>query len=108
MKRPKSFRLVWPPPDVFPSEVVGISELTADKGFSEEEIMCSIWYPEAPEGYVALGCVASPGRMHPPISSIFCVSASLVSPCGMRDCIIVGSLARYHIYFYSLFCNHFS
>lgn len=98
MKRPKSFKLIWPPLDVLPVEGVGITELTADEGCSEEDIMCSIWFPEAPEGYVALGCVASPGRAQPPISSVFCISASLVSPCGIRDCIIVGSFSRYGIF----------
>lgn len=96
VKRPKSFTLIWPPPsDVFWAEDVGSTELTADKGCSEGETMCSIWFPEAPEGYVALGCVASPGRAQPPISSVFCILASLVSPCGLRDCISIGSVFRY-------------
>lgn len=59
--------------------------------------MCSIWFPEAPKGYVAMGCVASPGRAQPPVSSVFCISESLVSPCGLRDCIVVGSFSGYGI-----------
>ncbi|KAL2233065.1 UNVERIFIED_CONTAM: putative vacuolar protein sorting-associated protein 13D, partial [Sesamum indicum] len=96
VKRPKSFTLVWSPSsnDVLWAEGVDGSELTSDKGRSEGGTMCSIWFPEAPKGYVALGCVASPGNAQPPISSVFCVLASLVSPCGLRDCISIGSGSR--------------
>ncbi|KAL8529518.1 hypothetical protein ACS0TY_006808 [Phlomoides rotata] len=94
VKRPKSFTLIWPPSDnILWAEGAGSAELTAN-GCSEEETTCSIWFPEAPNGYVALGCVASPGRAQPPISSVFCISASLVSPCGLRDCISIGSVSR--------------
>ncbi|GFP96481.1 vacuolar protein sorting-associated protein 13c [Phtheirospermum japonicum] len=94
VKRPKSFTLVWPlssSNDVLGAEGLGSSELTEDKGSSDGDTTCSIWLPEAPKGYVALGCVASPGRAQPPISSVFCILASLVSPCGLRDCISIGS-----------------
>ncbi|KAI3453469.1 hypothetical protein Pfo_010132 [Paulownia fortunei] len=94
VKRPKSFTLVWPlssSDNILRAEGLCSTELTADKGSSEGETTCSIWFPEAPKGYVALGCVASPGRAQPPISSVFCILASLVSPCGLRDCISIGS-----------------
>ncbi|KAL0446425.1 UNVERIFIED_CONTAM: hypothetical protein Slati_1770400 [Sesamum latifolium] len=96
VKRPKSFTLVWSPSsdDVLWAEGVDGSELTSDKGRSDGGTMCSIWFPEAPKGYVALGCVASPGSAQPPISSVFCVLASLVTPCGLRDCISIGSGSR--------------
>ncbi|KAK4400478.1 hypothetical protein Sango_1153900 [Sesamum angolense] len=95
VKRPKSFALVWSPSsDDVRAEGVDGSELTSDKGRSEGGPMCSIWFPEAPKGYVALGCVASPGSAQPPISSVFCVLASLVTPCGLRDCISIGTGSR--------------
>ncbi|XP_042024109.1 uncharacterized protein LOC121771392 [Salvia splendens] len=92
VKRPKSFKLIWPPSHVLP-EGSGITELTVDEGCSKGEAVCSIWFPEAPKGYVAMGCVASPGRAQPPVSSVFCISESLVSPRGLRDCIVVGSFS---------------
>uniref|UniRef100_A0A0Q3N5I8 PH domain-containing protein n=1 Tax=Setaria italica TaxID=4555 RepID=A0A0Q3N5I8_SETIT len=42
---------------------------------------------QAPTGYVAMGCVVSPGAAEPPLSSVFCLTASLVSSCNLRDCI---------------------
>ncbi|XP_057487524.1 uncharacterized protein LOC130773593 isoform X2 [Actinidia eriantha] len=81
VKRPVSFNLVWP------STTSGdISEFQA-----ENHNTCSIWFPDAPKGYVALGCVVSSGRTPPPLSSAFCISASLVSPCSLRDCITISS-----------------
>ncbi|GMQ04542.1 hypothetical protein CsSME_00049923 [Camellia sinensis var. sinensis] len=69
VKRPVSFKLVWPP--------------TANNDISEfqdvdNHNICSIWFPEAPKGYVALGCVVSTGRTQPPLSSAFCILASLI------------------------------
>ncbi|XP_028077973.1 LOW QUALITY PROTEIN: uncharacterized protein LOC114279888 [Camellia sinensis] len=82
VKRPVSFKLVWPP--------------TANNDISEfqdvdNHNICSIWFPEAPKGYVALGCVVSTGRTQPPLSSAFCILASLVSPCALRDCVTISS-----------------
>ncbi|XP_058190168.1 uncharacterized protein LOC131307586 isoform X5 [Rhododendron vialii] len=82
VKRPVSFKLVWPP--------------TANGDISEVQDInnhgiCSIWFPEAPKGYVALGCVVSTGRRQPPLSSAFCILASLVTPCALRDCITISS-----------------
>ncbi|PNY06054.1 pleckstrin homology domain-containing protein, partial [Trifolium pratense] len=51
---------------------------------------CSIWFPEAPKGYVALGCIVTQGRTPPPLSSAFCIPSSSVSPCSLRDCIMIG------------------
>ncbi|GFZ15404.1 pleckstrin homology (PH) domain-containing protein [Actinidia rufa] len=81
VKRPVSFNLVWP------STTNGdISEFQA-----ENHNTCSIWFPEAPKGYVALGCVVSSGRTPPPLASAFCIATSLVSPCSLRDCITISS-----------------
>ncbi|KAL0326635.1 UNVERIFIED_CONTAM: hypothetical protein Sangu_1741500 [Sesamum angustifolium] len=66
VKRPKSFALVWSPSsDDVRAEGVDGSELTSDKGSAQ-----------------------------PPISSVFCVLASLVTPCGLRDCISIGTGSR--------------
>lgn len=97
VKRPKSFTLVWPP-----SSSDGL--VAADKTGVEGDGICSIWFPEAPKGYVALGCVVSPGRKEPPISSVFCILATLVSPCGLRDCISIDSSSRYVYHFHTLIC----
>ncbi|KAG8382460.1 hypothetical protein BUALT_Bualt05G0079500 [Buddleja alternifolia] len=97
VKRPVSFTLVWPPSssdDILCAEGVDSTEL-AREGSYYGDTTCSIWFPEAPKGYVALGCVTSPGRAQPPISSVFCILASLVSPCGLRDCISIGLGSRY-------------
>ncbi|KAL3817950.1 hypothetical protein ACJIZ3_003855 [Penstemon smallii] len=97
VKRPKSFTLVWPSSlsdDILAAEGIDGTGLDLDKGNSDGNAICSVWFPEAPKGYVALGCVASPGRAQPPISSVFCISATLVSPCGLRDCISVGLGSR--------------
>ncbi|KAM6557396.1 hypothetical protein CsatB_004415 [Cannabis sativa] len=77
VKRPVSFKLIWPP---------------SESGNSSYGDCCSIWFPEAPKGYVALGCVVSPGRAQPPLSSAFCISASLVCPCSLSDYIAINTV----------------
>ncbi|KAJ8763967.1 hypothetical protein K2173_003749 [Erythroxylum novogranatense] len=79
VRRPKSFKLIWPPSS---------SEKSSD---NEAESYCSVWFPEPPGGYVALGCVVSPGKTQPSPSSTFCILASLVSPSALRDCITIAS-----------------
>ncbi|CAH1415408.1 unnamed protein product [Lactuca virosa] len=71
IKKPEAFKLVWPPSD---SQGAGNLELVPEDG----EESCSIWFPVAPKGYVALGCVVSPGKTQPSLSSAFCIHASLV------------------------------
>lgn len=93
VKRPESYRLVWPVSrgDVLDSEGISGHQSVPDAQVCGEDESCSIWFPEAPKGYVALGCVVSPGRTQPPLSSAFCILASLVSPCSLRDCITIRS-----------------
>ncbi|KAJ4777649.1 Pleckstrin (PH) domain-containing protein isoform 2 [Rhynchospora pubera] len=50
---------------------------------------CSIWFPVAPRGYVAVGCVASAGSSEPPLSAALCILASYVSSSALRDCIVL-------------------
>ncbi|KAM7253783.1 hypothetical protein ACFE04_031465 [Oxalis oulophora] len=88
VKKPISFKLVWPPSV---SDEVSSSSSSGKDVLREEDCLCSIWFPEAPKGYVALGCVASRGRTQPPPSAVFCIPASLVSPCSLRDCITIDS-----------------
>ncbi|CAN8324888.1 unnamed protein product [Cochlearia groenlandica] len=85
VKRPLSFKLVWSPK----ASAELIDSSVDDK--DERDNSCSIWFPEAPKGYVALGCVVSTGSTPPPLASAFCILASSVSPCPLRDCIAISS-----------------
>lgn len=78
VKRPLSFKPIWSP-------------LDKDEGDNS----CSIWFPEAPKGYVALSCVVSSGSTPPSLASAFCILASSVSPCSLRDCIAISSTDMY-------------
>ncbi|KAL3499805.1 hypothetical protein ACH5RR_038898 [Cinchona calisaya] len=89
VKRPESFKLVWP------STSTDDDSLCAFSNGVDGEDTCSIWFPEAPKGYVSLGCVVSPGRTEPPVSSAHCILASLVSTCGLRDCINIHFNSRH-------------
>lgn len=96
VKRPESFKVVWPPtPDYFGDFEGSVQKLAQDITTNDREQTCSIWFPEAPKGYVAMGCVVSPGRKQPPVSSAYCISATLVSTCGLRDCISIPLSSRY-------------
>jgi vacuolar protein sorting-associated protein 13A/C len=94
VKRPISFKLIWPPlaSEEISGQDVANSSFLLDSFLTKEGNYCSIWFPEAPKGYVALGCVVSPGRTQPPLSAAFCISASLVSSCSLRDCITINSV----------------
>ncbi|KAK3434687.1 hypothetical protein EUGRSUZ_D02142 [Eucalyptus grandis] len=93
VKNPLSFRLVWP------TLSAGISSEQWSNGnegslrsiVDERDTSCHVWFPEAPKGYVALGCVVSQGRKEPPLSSVSCILTSLVTPCPLRDCITIRS-----------------
>lgn len=80
---------------IWPSSAYKDGELGSTTFLSKEDGTCSIWFPIAPKGYVAVGCVVSPGSMEPPISSAWCILASLVSPCDLRDCVNIGMMNRY-------------
>lgn len=77
-----------------PSEVVSGQDVTSyislPNGVSSKGDICSVWFPEAPKGYVAMGCVVSSGRTPPPLSSAFCILGSLVAPCSPRDCVTIS------------------
>jgi len=86
VKRPIHFRLVWPPLGTSGEEMDN-SDLSWK---TEADDSCSIWFPEAPKGYVALGCIVTQGKTPPPLSSALCIPSSSVSPCSLRDCIMIG------------------
>lgn len=102
VRRPLSYKLVWqsgsPRTNVFHQ-----NEKDSMTKHSNVGQLCSVWLPVAPEGYVAMGCVVSPGTAEPPLSSVFCLSASLVSSCNLRDCIALRS----NIYYLDLFSYFF-
>lgn len=100
VKRPVSFKLIFQPSD--PTDVHNKDKGKVDSlpnGTFHDGESCSIWFPIAPKGYVALGCVVSAGRTQPPLSSVFCISTSLVSPCSLRDCISINNTNSY-VFFY--------
>uniref|UniRef100_A0A0E0MAV7 PH domain-containing protein n=1 Tax=Oryza punctata TaxID=4537 RepID=A0A0E0MAV7_ORYPU len=93
VKRPLSYKLVWRSGPPRTNELQH-SEKDLKNKPSNVDQFCSVWLPVAPVGYVALGCVSSTGTAEPPLSSVFCLSASLVSSCGLRDCIPLSSNAN--------------
>ncbi|KAK6935059.1 Pleckstrin homology domain [Dillenia turbinata] len=100
VKRPISFKLVWPPlasGDNSAAQGVNDNIHPENTIYTEGDSCCSIWFPEAPKGYVALGCVVSAGRAQPPLSSAFCISTRFVSTCDMRDCITINTDKQYSI-----------
>uniref|UniRef100_A0A0D9XMK5 PH domain-containing protein n=1 Tax=Leersia perrieri TaxID=77586 RepID=A0A0D9XMK5_9ORYZ len=86
VKRPLSYKLIW---RSGPTRTNGLQHSEKDMQNKPTNVdqFCSVWLPVAPVGYVALGCVASAGTTEPPLSSVFCLSSSLVSSCGLWDCI---------------------
>lgn len=89
IKRPVSFKLIWSPIDSGNVSDHDKKNSLPNGAFDGES--CSIWFPEAPKGYVALGCVVSAGKTQPLLSSVFCISASLVCSCSLRDCIAINT-----------------
>ncbi|XP_074317635.1 uncharacterized protein LOC141653693 isoform X2 [Silene latifolia] len=92
IRRPESFKLIWPP---ITSGTPGVNCETDDikrlpHVVAKGNVSCSIWYPVAPKGYISMGCVVSSGITPPPPSATFCIMASLASSCSLRDCIIIG------------------
>ncbi|MQL82392.1 hypothetical protein Taro_014849, partial [Colocasia esculenta] len=77
VKRPISFKLIWPCLAIEDLQVlqneVGRNNCprstSSDTDKSRKESSCSVWFPVAPQGYVAVGCVVSTGRDEPPLSS---------------------------------------
>lgn len=96
VKRPLHFELVWSSSDNYCSDREQIKMLESDIRETDvsqcshdnaDQSECRVWMPIPPEGYVALGCVVSRGREQPSLSSSLCVSAALVTPCPLKDCV---------------------
>ncbi|XP_020672034.1 uncharacterized protein LOC110092030 [Dendrobium catenatum] len=88
VKRPVSFSLIWSfSPENTASSSYDLLINVPNKNDSSSNESCSIWFPVAPKGYVAVGCVVSYGRGQPSLSSALCILSSLVSPCAVKDCI---------------------
>lgn len=99
VKKPISFKLIWPvlhSGNIPDHDLNNTSTLSNDDSSEGDDY--SIWFPEAPKGYVAFGCVVSSGRSQPPLSSAFCISASLVCSCSLRDCIIINITNSYVLF----------
>ncbi|KAL9231233.1 hypothetical protein vseg_006486 [Gypsophila vaccaria] len=94
IKRPESFKLIWPPIASGTSDGVRDTddEIRRLPHVLKGNASCSIWYPVAPKGYISMGCVVSSGLSPPHPSSAFCIMASLASSCSLRDCIIIGGI----------------
>ena len=108
VKKPLSFKLIWPPLPYEGSSVDSVNDSDSlPNDVLSDGASCSIWFPEAPKGYVALGCVVSPGRTQPPLSSAFCILASLVSSSSLRDCIAISTNNPYVVLSNSLIFNDF-
>lgn len=111
VKRPLSFRLIWPCPEVdsvqeCKGEVKGNDVPTSSGSNTDKsgkESGCSLWFPVAPEGYVAVGCVVSTGRVAPSLSSTLCISSSFVSSCALKDCISLHLFEPYVTCGFTLF-----
>lgn len=108
VKRPLSYKLVW---QSGPPRTNGFhrnKEDSKNKPFNVDDI-CSVWLPVAPVGYVAMGCVVTSGTAQPPLSSVFCLTASLVSSCNIRDCVALRSNKdnlTYLLYLTVLLCGY--
>lgn len=86
VKRPVSYKLVWQSGPARTNELHH-NEKDSKNMLSSIDQICSVWLPVAPVGYIAMGCVVSAGTAEPPLSSVFCLTVSLVSSCGLRDCL---------------------
>lgn len=52
------------------------------------ECQCSIWWPNAPPGYVSLGSVVHLGREPPPNHIVYCLRSDLVASCYFSECVL--------------------
>lgn len=91
VKRPLSYNLIWR--SGYPSPDKGKYDHGSNVSSNDNCVVnggLSIWFPVAPRGYVAVGCVVSSGSSQPPLSSGLCILASLVSPSSFKDCVALN------------------
>lgn len=79
-QKPVGFELLW--------STRGDTETgaDADKNDADSELCC-VWMPVAPQGYVALGCVAERGPSPPSLSLVRCIRSDMVTSGSLSDCI---------------------
>lgn len=96
VKRPISFRLIWPCSirNTSGGNHGPTGDILKHDDYGQEEGF-SVWFPIAPKGFVAVGCVVSSGREVPSLSSALCIMSSLVSPSTLKDCISLGLTEGY-------------
>lgn len=91
VKRPVTYKLIWSSSTISANNSNhDFTCIGSENDNAEQYISCSIWFPVAPKGYVAIGCVVSSDSKEPPLSSGLCILASLVSPCSMKDCVALN------------------
>ncbi|XP_042394059.1 uncharacterized protein LOC121984930 isoform X2 [Zingiber officinale] len=91
VKRPLSYNLIWR--SGYPSPDKGKYDHGSNVSSNDNCVVnggLSIWFPIAPTGYVAVGCVVSSGSSQPPLSSGLCILSSLVSPSSFKDCVALN------------------
>ncbi|KAJ0970742.1 hypothetical protein J5N97_018701 [Dioscorea zingiberensis] len=91
VKRPISFKLIWPCSirSTSGGNHGSTSGILKYDDYGQEESF-SVWFPIAPKGFVAVGCVVSPGREMPSLSSALCIMSTLVSPSTLKDYMALG------------------
>ena len=62
----------------------------------------SIWMPQAPDGYTALGCVVCADYQEPDLDCVWCVDSSLTGESSLEEAPIwkAPSEAPWHCYLY--------
>ncbi|XP_042516642.1 uncharacterized protein LOC122090931 isoform X2 [Macadamia integrifolia] len=79
VRKPLGFKLIG----LF-SDIYG---LEGDGAQSDDVGDCSLWFPIAPPGYSALGCVAHMGNQPPPTHIVYCIRSDLMTSAVYSECI---------------------
>ena len=51
----------------------------------------SIWAPQAPEGFLAMGHIVTEGSSEPAVKDVVCLHASRVTETGLAECLNMGA-----------------
>lgn len=81
VKRPIAYELAWT------SSSLRTGSSSEEESGGSECSGCTVWLPVAPQGYVAVGCVAWRGPTPPPLSMGACVRMDLLTSSSFSDCI---------------------
>ncbi|XP_057544625.1 uncharacterized protein LOC130823840 isoform X3 [Amaranthus tricolor] len=77
VRKPLGFKLIG-----LLSEIL---EIDCIEGAVNAKNECSIWFPVAPPGYIAVGCVANLGNQPPPNHVVYCIRADLVTSTAFSE-----------------------